>query len=282
MNSVLTEYVLSKSGELAEHRSSEELRYARTILNSFGSGRLTYADAATEYLRFRTSTMPLDMLKDILNVPDNPIPRQTDSTAAAPIPQSKPPAIRWNPAEDLRLLAGILKFGTDNWPKVAEFVGNGRTRSQCYQRWTRGLDPRIDQGVWTSQQDDQLIMYVAIYGEKCWTKISTGMKNRSDVQCRYRFNILRKSDGFPDRWTVARQKVYENPAIVGPPLCPVKVTKTHKPFPPRKPVLAPGASQAQRQVHVEEEENEEYDEGFVNSEESGLDESESSDFDSDN
>jgi hypothetical protein len=127
-------------------------------------------------------------------------------------------------------------------------------------------------------------MYVAIYGEKCWTKISTGMKNRSDVQCRYRFNILRKSAGFKDRWTAARDKVYENPSIAGPPLCPVKVTKTHKPFPPRKPALPQaGANQTDKDVHIGEEGNEEYDEGFPNSEESGgLDESESSDFDSDN
>jgi len=26
---------------------------------------------------------------------------------------------------------------------VASFVGNGRTRAQCAQRWSRGLNPKI-------------------------------------------------------------------------------------------------------------------------------------------
>jgi hypothetical protein len=54
------------------------------------------------------------------------------------------------------------------------------------------------------------------------------MGNRCDVQCRYRFNILKKAKDFQERIVAVAAKVYSNPAVAGPPLLPVKPVKPHK------------------------------------------------------
>jgi hypothetical protein len=103
---------------------------------------------------------------------------------------------QWTPMEDVRLLAGVHKFGADNWSTIARFVGSNRTRSQCSQRWQRGLDPRISRSHWTKQEETTLMELVAKYGTKSWTVVSRELRNRSDVQCRYRYMQLeRESHG---------------------------------------------------------------------------------------
>jgi hypothetical protein len=54
---------------------------------------------------------------------------------------------KWSPSEDAVLLAAIEEVGK-NWRRVCERV-EGRTDSQCRERWTNVLDPRLlDKRVW--------------------------------------------------------------------------------------------------------------------------------------
>ena len=106
--------------------------------------------------------------------------------------------------EDQRLLAGVWKFGLNNWPLVARFVGNGRTRNQCSQRWNRGLNPVLFKGPWTEEEDEKLVALVKEFGEKSWKRIASVLGNRSDVQCRYHFQqIQKKEDGGEARHDVS-------------------------------------------------------------------------------
>jgi hypothetical protein len=84
-----------------------------------------------------------------------------------------------------------------DWRAIAHFVGNSRTKSQCRQRWTRGLDPNINKTKWTPEQDSRLLMIVQIFGSKSWSKVSGELGNRCDVQCRYRYKQLIKDPQFP-------------------------------------------------------------------------------------
>jgi hypothetical protein len=115
----------------------------------------------------------------------------------------------------------MFRFCLENWEKVAEFVGGGRMRAQCSQRWNRALNPRLFSGVWTPEEDWLLLAYVAMYGEKCWTTISRGMKRRSDVQCRYQFRALKRNPEFAEQWKMLQTTVRVNPGIAGPPLIPI-------------------------------------------------------------
>jgi hypothetical protein len=103
------------------------------------------------------------------------------------------------------LLAAIHRFGLQDWQSVSLFVGNGRSKAQCSQRWLRGLDPKISKFQWSEQQDAKLLQLIAVHGEKNWTKVSTDLGNRCDIQCRYRFKQLQKQDGFADKMKAARE-----------------------------------------------------------------------------
>ncbi|OHT16366.1 Myb-like DNA-binding domain containing protein [Tritrichomonas foetus] len=93
----------------------------------------------------------------------------------------------WTNYEDQRLLAGIYRYGIESWRRISEFVGNGRTRAQCAQRWCRVLNPAIKKAPWSEEELQNLRTLVEIHGDKNWKAISHEMKTRSDVQCRYKY-----------------------------------------------------------------------------------------------
>jgi hypothetical protein len=164
------------------------------IVSKFLAGALSHSQAAALFItRFKTSA-PIDHLKEILSVSPEPLPAHS--------PYSDPPFRRktqqWMPVEDTRLLAAIHKYGTENWNVIARYVGNGRTRSQCSQRWQRGLDPRISRSRWSAEEEALLLELVARHGQKSWIRISSALGNRSDVQCRYRFHQIQKGRAASD------------------------------------------------------------------------------------
>jgi hypothetical protein len=120
--------------------------------------------------------------------------RKTGAPAqsALPIPGFRRKSIRWCPDEDERLIGAVSAHGTENWPLVASIVGGGRTRSQCAQRWGRGVNPKISKSNWCKEEEQALINAVEAHGSKAWTRIAADLGDRSDVQCRFRFRFLSK------------------------------------------------------------------------------------------
>jgi hypothetical protein len=163
--------------------TEREREEVRDIVTRYSDGGLTYEQASQLYLEKFNITAPIHKIRVILEVGDEPLP---------PYPSEHEKGFRrktqqWTASEDTRLLAGICRFGHDSWSYVARFVGSSRTRSQCSQRWLRGLDPRISRTQWTVPEEEMLLSLVAKYGEKSWIRVSMEMGNRSDVQCRYRY-----------------------------------------------------------------------------------------------
>jgi hypothetical protein len=143
----------------------------------------------------------IDKIQDILTVPIDPMPEpKTKPASPIDLKGQRNKTRSWTSEEDNRLLAGVHKFGLgagSTWSAIAEFVGNGRSRSQCSQRWIRVLDPRICKTQWTREEDRALLEFVGLYGEKSWMKIGVELGNRSDVQCRYRYLQLQRDDSKP-------------------------------------------------------------------------------------
>lgn len=118
----------------------------------------------------------------ILKVTDEPLP--------APTNPSIEKVHTWSEQEDNRLLAGISRYGLSDWASISKFVGAGRSRSQCSQRWNRSLNPVICKEKWSRTEDDLLFKAVAQFGCHAWSKIACAVKTRTDVQCRYRYQLL--------------------------------------------------------------------------------------------
>ena len=177
--------------ESCDNCPPQNLHMATQVLLSFLKKLISYDDAKAQFQSILGNTVALDKINAIITITDEPIP------AYSPPPESSPQNPRqksraWTAAEDQRLLAGIYKYGFESWNPVANFVGNGRTRSQCSQRWTRGLNPKISKCAWNAEEEAKLVRLVQQYGDKSWTKIASELGNRSDVQCRYKFQQLKK------------------------------------------------------------------------------------------
>ncbi|OHS97979.1 hypothetical protein TRFO_09130 [Tritrichomonas foetus] len=170
--------------------SQSILTKLESVFHTYLKGEIPYAAAAHFFMVTISTTKPLDKMNAIMNMQDAPLPNISDYPIEAQTFLLRKKSRPWTEYEDMRLLAGISRFGLDGWGSVAQFVGNSRTKAQCCQRWVRGLDPRISKVHWTAEEDNRLLELVAKYGQKSWTKISSEFGNRCDVQCRYRFKQL--------------------------------------------------------------------------------------------
>jgi hypothetical protein len=153
-------------------------------------GKIGFDEASSIFESSFNNSTAVKSIHEILSVDDDPLPpfRLPRSEGARQAVQP------WTRAEDVRLLAGICRLGTDNWPAIARFVGSNRTRSQCSQRWQRELDPRISRTQWTDEEESKLRTLVNKHGMKSWIAIAREFGNRTDVQCRYRYQQLQRYD----------------------------------------------------------------------------------------
>ena len=165
-----------------------------SLIRNYITGTIDFQNLENNFHQYIENTKPLQEIKEIMEIGKEPIPETAespnsdDSSGNHKRKKSHP----WTHYEDQRLIAGIMKYGIENWTSISRFVGNGRTRSQCSQRWMRGLDPKISKSQWSKQEEDFLLQLIHFHGNKAWTAISSQMRNRSDVQCRYKYKQLLK------------------------------------------------------------------------------------------
>ncbi|GMQ11457.1 hypothetical protein CsSME_00054095 [Camellia sinensis var. sinensis] len=95
---------------------------------------------------------------------------------------------RWTKDEDKRLKVAVMLFGPKTWKKVAKFV-LGRTHVQCRERWFNSLDPALNMGRWTEDEDSKLKAAISEHGY-CWSKVASCVPPRTDNQCRRRWKVL--------------------------------------------------------------------------------------------
>lgn len=174
--------------------NTEMRQELRNILIKFITKQCTLDQAKSSFIERIGRDEAVLRVGEILDCPDEPLPSHDDETDD---PQSRRKTRSWTSAEDTRLIAGVAKFGTDNWQAVAHFLGSGRNRAQCSQRWIRCLDPRISRKPWTEDEDIRLETLVKTIGDKAWTKVAALLGNRSDVQCRYHYKQIIMAKNLP-------------------------------------------------------------------------------------
>ena len=187
---ILGEVIVSLYPENSYQRTPENYQQLMGLVMHLLKNPSSYQDCLQTSVNLTGTSQPIERLHDILSVGNDPIPFNGDAEVEEANIRKK--SRTWTTYEDDRLIAGIYRYGIDNWTSISRFVGNGRTRSQCSQRWQRGLDPHLSKDQWSVQEEAFLLQLVAYYGEKSWTQIASKMGNRSDVQCRYRYKQMQK------------------------------------------------------------------------------------------
>ena len=181
---------LSYLGNQFDIMGMAEKNEVGNIINEFLDQIISFPVACARFARITGTVLPIEKLNAIIQTPNDPIPFMVEETPRLYRKKSRP----WTAYEDQRLLAAINKYGKDSWTPISAFVGNGRSSSQCSQRWVRGLNPKISKASWTKNEEDLLVSLVNKYGDKSWTRIASEIGNRSDVQCRYRYQQLTKDN----------------------------------------------------------------------------------------
>ena len=136
---------------------------------------------------------------------------------------------RWTPDEDERLIYAVNKYGTDNWQTIASIVGNDRNKAQCSQRWNRCKNPEISHKNWSKEEEEKLIDLVNLYGDKSWTRVSSELPGRTDVQCRFRYKFLFKKSKEHNDDVVKPISVEASLMTERPPIIPT-ITKVIEPI----------------------------------------------------
>lgn len=108
--------------------------------------------------------------------------------------KSKP----WTHQEDLKLNELVETHGLKQWSTIAKALNllheNKKTRKgkHCRERWYNHLNPEINKGEWTYEEDILLLQQQKITGNK-WSSISRLLKGRTENSVKNRWNSLIKN-----------------------------------------------------------------------------------------
>lgn len=193
---VMVELALSYVEGCVSELSDDVTDELKRTFTEFVHKRMNYEDCQAIVVELVGRDDALVRINEILTLPEEPLPLCDSEEPLSPgdTHSSRRKTRTWTTIEDHRLLAGVARYGLDNWQAVAHWLGSGRNRAQCSQRWTRCLNPRISKKGWTPEDDRQLEELVNTYGDKSWTKIASLLGNRSDVQCRYHYKQLKSGN----------------------------------------------------------------------------------------
>lgn len=106
----------------------------------------------------------------------------------------------WSQEEDAQLHALHTQHG-DSWSTICKEIP-GRTSQQCRYRWVAALDPSLNLGAWSANEDETLSALHAAHGN-AWSRIAKAMHGRTDLQCRYRWVFVLEPAASPDPFSPA-------------------------------------------------------------------------------
>ncbi|KAK4336848.1 hypothetical protein RND71_043397 [Anisodus tanguticus] len=119
----------------------------------------------------------------------------------------------WRNTEDEILKAAIMKYGKNQWPRVASLL-HRRTAKQCKARWYEWLDPSIKKTEWSREEEEKLLQAVKMFPSQ-WQTISLFV-GRTASQCLEHYNFLldqaqKKDESIDELYKLKSGEIDPNP-----------------------------------------------------------------------
>lgn len=92
----------------------------------------------------------------------------------------------WTPEEDELLKRLVMESESVSWCVLANFFPD-KTAPQLAGRWDKVLNPCLIKGSWTREEDETIVEFVRIHGNREWAKLALLLQGRTGKQCRERF-----------------------------------------------------------------------------------------------
>ncbi|KAJ3509268.1 hypothetical protein NLJ89_g5311 [Agrocybe chaxingu] len=102
--------------------------------------------------------------------------------------------------------AALEFFLTKTLIPVARKVSENATAGQCQARWYKSLDPGLQRGSWTEEEDNRLRKAVAGFGTS-WVQVAAAIPGRTNDQCRERWVEQLNPSASKLVWTEEEDKV---------------------------------------------------------------------------
>ena len=99
---------------------------------------------------------------------------------------------KFTPEEDELLKSLVEQYGTSNWNDIETNFPN-RTARQLKDRWLNYLDPNVNMGEWTLEEEELLLQKIDEIGKK-WRKIATFFNGRTDVHLKNRYKLMKRRE----------------------------------------------------------------------------------------
>lgn len=114
--------------------------------------------------------------------------------------------------EDHILMQYVHTFGCHSWNEIAKKM-TGRTPKQCRERWNGHINPNINKGPWSPDEDRIIATKQRELGNK-WADIAKFLPGRTDILVKNRWNtsIKYRKNLFDTAISVTQPQMIQQPA----------------------------------------------------------------------
>ncbi|KAH8584038.1 CDC5 cell division cycle 5-like [Cryptosporidium sp. chipmunk genotype I] len=93
----------------------------------------------------------------------------------------------WKNSEDEILKAAVMKYGLNNWSRVASLLIM-KSAKQCKSRWYEWLDPRVKKTEWSRAEEEKLLHLAKLF--PCQWRTIAPLVGRTAHQCLEHYELL--------------------------------------------------------------------------------------------